>query len=292
MKPNNFFTEISALKPLLKTRRGGNSVYLFIAREAPSLFEEVARLREVTYRDRGGGTGREIDEDDFDHRENPYRQVVIWNEKYREIVGAFRYGLGRDGDFSTQSLYDFSKTFMRDIHPKAMDIGRMFIQPAYQLKGKRVEGVFSLDNLWDGLGAVISIETKIEYLLGRVVSFKDDEFTGQMIADFFAISFHSDSPSLMFAKKPHFADIIYGNLFKKHSIKQNYKTLLKQIRKNEHIITPLILAYLQVAKTLQYMGSTIDEELNVLQSCIMIKREDICSQFKKRYFIFSENSLN
>ena len=144
--------ELAELRPFRQTRRGGNLIYRFKAVEAPTVFKEIARLREVTYRANGGGTGKAEDVDAFDLRENAYRQIIVWNEEQREIIGGFRYGLGKEGDFATEGLYTFSPRYLKDFHPHTMDLGRMFIQPAYQVGGENNKGLFSLDNIWDGLG--------------------------------------------------------------------------------------------------------------------------------------------
>ena len=276
--------ELLNLKPVRRTRRGNNLIYIFKAFEAPHLFREVARFREMTYRDRGGGTGKALDEDDYDLRKNPYHQVIIWNEQFEEIVGGFRYGLGEEGNFATENLYFFSKDYLTHNHHHTLDIGRMFIQSKYQFQGSGTEGVFSLDNIWDGFGAVLSTHSEIKFLLGRIVSFRSEASIEQMIADFFVMSFFTEE-KILSPKKSLFSKVINKELFELGHASYNYKVLIKEAKKKGVLITPLIFAYMNVAKTLNYMGTVLDSDLNVLESCIMVKSADIYPYFKKRYFL-------
>lgn len=276
--------EIKQLSPLRKTRRGGNILYRFTAKEAGLLFDEVARLRELTYRVNKGGTHKSRDEDAFDKRDFPYNQVIIWNEKDKEIVGGFRYALGGWGGFATETLYTCSPKYLKEHHTLTMDIGRMFICPKYQAISDSTKGIFSLDNLWDGLGAVLSLHKDIQYLLGRVVSFKTSLAIEQLICDFFAISFPIESQSLLFPKEVYCPKVKNQNLFKLGQSKHNYKVLLQEVRQKGGVITPLIFAYMNVTSHLYYMGSSFDKKLNVIESCIMVNVKDIYPQFIKRHF--------
>ena len=281
--------DLAKLKPIRQTRRGGNLVYVFRAIQVPNLFKEVARLREVTYRFRGGGTGKSLDEDDYDWRKNPYHQVIIWSESETDIIGGFRYGLGKEGHFATQDWYVFSEDFLSNYFPFTLDIGRMFIQPKYQSLNS-MDGIFSLDNIWDGLGAVLSKHLDIKFLLGRIVSFRSETAMEQMIADFFIKSFTLDEEKkFIFPQKNLFFKVTNETLFKTGEAKYNYKMLIKQANKKGVLITPLIFAYMNVAKTLNYMGTVLDVDLNVLESCIFVRVVDIYPHFKRRHFLIEKN---
>jgi hypothetical protein len=73
-----------------KTNKGDNRIYDFSHDEAPNLMREVGRLRELTFRAAGGGTGKEMDIDEFDICEVPYRQLIVWNPIEKEILGGYR----------------------------------------------------------------------------------------------------------------------------------------------------------------------------------------------------------
>ena len=137
-------------------------------------------------------------------------------------------------------------------------------------------------------GAVLSEEPEIRFILGRVVSFRGEESVEQMIADFFARSFPlaaGESQPLLSPKTPHCDKVVHPELFVEGDSRQNYKTLLKLAKQKGTSLTPLIFAYMNVAKTLQYMGTALDEELGVLESCILVRVDDIYPQFKKRHYL-------
>ena len=75
-----------------KTNKGGNEIYTFDAHSAPNLMQEVGRIRELTFRSAGGGTGKETDIDEFDvDPQTPYQQLIVWDPQEQEIIGGYRY---------------------------------------------------------------------------------------------------------------------------------------------------------------------------------------------------------
>lgn len=83
--------ELTEEKFVRNTNNGKNLIYSVTYHNSPNLVREIARLREVTFRNAGGGTGKEMDIDTFDTRPNPYKQLVVWNPEYKEVVGGYRY---------------------------------------------------------------------------------------------------------------------------------------------------------------------------------------------------------
>ncbi len=82
-----------------KTNKAENEIYIFRGYSKPNLMNEVARLREVSFRAAGGGTGKPSDQDDYDLKKNGYQQLIVWNPVDKAIVGGYRlYGEGsREG---------------------------------------------------------------------------------------------------------------------------------------------------------------------------------------------------
>ena len=110
---------------------------------------------------------------------SPYKQIIVWNPTDKEIVGGYRYikckdaGIDANGvvQLATTELFTFSKTFVSDYLPKTIELGRSFVQPKYQPSSENRKGLFSLDNIWDGLGAVIVDNSDIHYLFGKVTMY-------------------------------------------------------------------------------------------------------------------------
>ena len=149
---------------LLGETRDGNRIYLLDYSHDSAVINEIGRLREVAFRKVGEGTGRKRDLDKFDCH---YRHLVLWDRENLEIAGAYRLGEGRkiieqqgESGFYTSTLYDF-KPALKPYLEQCVELGRSFVAPSYW-------GKASLDYLWQGLGAYLSRQTDIRYVLGPV----------------------------------------------------------------------------------------------------------------------------
>src|SRR5690348_3488720 len=122
------------------TNYGNNEIYIINHFNSPNVMNEIGRLREVTFRQAGGGTGKEIDIDSYDISKTPYEQLVVWNPEDKEIVGGYRYircgEVGKDEkgllELATVELFDFSEKFKKDYLPYTIELGRSYVQPMYQ----------------------------------------------------------------------------------------------------------------------------------------------------------------
>src|SRR5688572_7627853 len=83
--------ELSKERFVRDANNGGNQIYIITHHDSPNVMKEIGRLREVTFRAAGGGTGKPIDIDEFDIADAPYRQLIVWNPEDQEIVGGYRY---------------------------------------------------------------------------------------------------------------------------------------------------------------------------------------------------------
>src|SRR5690606_229661 len=113
------------------TNNGDNLVYLVNHHNAPHVVQEIGRLREMTFRAAGGGTGMEVDLDDNDTCENCYDQLITWNPEDEEIVAGYRVikcknAINPDGsiNLSTTHLFDFSEKFIKEFIPYTLELGR------------------------------------------------------------------------------------------------------------------------------------------------------------------------
>jgi len=148
----------------LGATRDGKIIYLADYRPDSELLEEIGRLRELTFRKVGEGTGRRRDLDRYDQH---YRHLVLWDEQALEVVGAYRIGEvariraaeGLDGLY-TASLFRLGPGFL-PYTDHALELGRSFVQPAYW-------GSRALDYLWQGLGAYLRSRPEVRYLFGPV----------------------------------------------------------------------------------------------------------------------------
>lgn len=157
-------------------------VFCATAGEIPNILREIGRLREVTFRAVGEGTGQSLDLDAFD---DYYRHLFIWNPQEQEIIGAYRLGLsdeilpalGKPG-FYTSSLFRYSGQFLRSISP-AIELGRSFIRQEYQ------RSFSPLMLLWKGIGQFVVRHPHYSRLFGPVSISNDyHSLSQQLLVDF------------------------------------------------------------------------------------------------------------
>ncbi|MEW6217997.1 MAG: lysophospholipid acyltransferase family protein [Thermodesulfobacteriota bacterium] len=159
---------------------GALSVHMAIAGQIPAILQEIGRLRELTFRANGEGTGRALDLDRFD---DCYRHLFLWNSSRQEIAGAYRMGLvdeilparGVDGLY-TSTLFRFRPGLFDRLGP-ALEMGRSFVRPEYQ----RSFGPLLL--LWKGIGQFIVRHPRYRILFGPVsITRRYQDLSRQLIA--------------------------------------------------------------------------------------------------------------
>jgi putative hemolysin len=159
------------------------SVYHAKAREIPDLLQEVGRLREITFRAVGEGTGNRADLDRFDHH---YTHLLLWSKSNRELVGGYRIGLTTEilpqmgvPGFYTSTLFRFDPRLFDKLGP-ALELGRSFIRPEYQKQ------YAPLLTLWKGIGRYLALHPQFAVLFGAVsVSNGYSRWSRELIFRFF-----------------------------------------------------------------------------------------------------------
>ena len=173
-------SELTADRFIRTSNNGSNKLYIINFHNAPNTLREIGRLREATFREAGGGTGLDCDLDEFDTSAKCYEQLIVWNPEEKEIVGGYRFiccgeaGKDENGRYllATSELFNFSDQFIKDYMPYTIELGRSFVQPKYQPRPENRKGLFSLDNLWDGLGAIHVDNPHIRYFFGKVTMYR------------------------------------------------------------------------------------------------------------------------
>ena len=191
--------ELTADKFHRKTNKAENEIYILTYHDSPNIMREIGRLRELTFRTAGGGIGEEVDIDEYDTRkEHPYKQLIVWDPSRREILGGYRYihcaGLPRDENgevqLATTHHFHFSDEFIEDYLPYVIELGRSFVQPDYQSSKAGAKALFALDNLWDGLGALMIDYPDIRYYFGKVTMYPQyNQSARNLILHFLAPTF-------------------------------------------------------------------------------------------------------
>lgn len=278
------------------TNNGNNEVYLVNYHTAPNIMREIGRLREVTFRAAGGGTGQALDIDENDTCKHNYDQLIAWNPDDEEIIAGYRTircdkAVDDEGNIhlSTSHYFNFSDEFNKNYLPYTLELGRSWVQPKYQPSIDNRKGLFSLDNLWDGLGALVVINSDIKYLFGKVTMYPHFNQEARDLLIYFMETYFPDSKKLV---KPfdhlyigYKTDISkYKGVFDGHSYKEGYKILNKYIRELGENIPPLINTYMNLSPTMMTFGTALNDEFGeVEETGILITLEDIYLPKKERH---------
>lgn len=287
--------ELTEEKFVRNTNNGKNLIYSVTYHNSPNLVREIARLREVTFRNAGGGTGKEMDIDTFDTRPNPYKQLVVWNPEYKEVVGGYRYMRCGDADrdqngnlqLATSGLFDLSAKFVNEILPVTIELGRSFVQPNFQPTAGNRKGLFSLDNIWDGLGAITVDNPDIKYFYGKVTMYRHFNVQARDMILYFLKKYFPDPDNLLRPKQPLpiTTDVNYlESLFKGLDYKEGYKVLKHEVGElNEHI-PPLVNTYMNLSPTMKSFGTALNSTFGeVEETGILVTIADIYESKKERH---------
>lgn len=280
---------------LRKTNNAGNEIYIVTANNAPHTVREIGRLRELSFRSAGGGTGKELDLDDYDFAEVPYNQLIVWDPVAQEIVGGYRYmccwevSKQEDGTpmVATAALFHFSKKFIDEYLPYTIELGRSFVQPDYQPSRDNRKSIYSLDNLWDGLGGLVVDHARLKYFLGKVTMFKDFDPYARDLILYFMQRFFPDKDDLLRPHQPLGIHTPHEQLEKEFvsgSFEENYRILSQKVRERKENIPPLFNSYMGLSPTMKTFGTALNEGFgNVEETGIMITVPDIYDSKSKRH---------
>ena len=287
--------ELNADRFVRFTNFGKNELYVIDSNNSPNVMREIGRLREVTFRDASGGTGKEMDIDAFDLGKNPFQQLLVWNPEEQEIVGGYRFINGnkliidKDGNVKTPTskLFCYSKKFINEYLPFTIELGRSFVQPLYQPTKTIRKGMYSLDNLWDGLGAIAKANPDIKYLFGKITMYRSSDLLAREAIMYFLERFFPDPDSLVYPHKPvkiTTDEKVFQNIFSGNTYDKNYKFLQQYVRSRGETIPPLVNAYMNLSSTMKTFGTSVNEGFgDVEESGIMITISDIYPEKKDRH---------
>lgn len=289
--------ELSPDRLLCNTNKGGNMIYVVDAFNAPNTMREIGRLREIAFRDAGGGTGLDCDIDEFDTMKPiPCRQMIVWNPDTREIIGGYRFILGEDivmqdgrPRIATSHMFNFSEKFLKEFLPFTIELGRSFVVVNYQSTRDRHDSIYALDNLWDGLGAIVSRYPQIKYLFGKVTMYPEyNRQCRDMILGFMHKHFPDPDrlvwPINQLPTKANDPEI--QSLYTGQSYKEDFRILNKFIRGMGAKIPPLVNAYMALSPTMRMFGTAINTEFgDVEESGIFLTISEIFADKKDRHMI-------
>jgi hypothetical protein len=287
--------ELTPAKKLRDTNKSRNEIYVINPHDSPNVMREVARLREVTFRDAGGGSGLEMDIDEFDTMENPYQQLIVWDPEAEKILGGYRYILGSDIKLdekgqpvlATSHMFHFSEKFIKEYLPYTIELGRSFVTPEYQSSKAGTKALFALDNLWDGLGALIVKCTNMKYFFGKMTMYPEYNRQARDLIQHFLFKHFEDKDKLVVPMDPLVIETPLEELEKvlhEKDFKDDYKLLNAAVRSYGVNIPPLVNSYMSLSPTMKMFGGGINHEFSEAEeTCILVTFDDIYDAKKARH---------
>ncbi|RGN47056.1 MULTISPECIES: GNAT family N-acetyltransferase [unclassified Bacteroides] len=288
-------SELTEDKRLRFTNKSNNEIYIITHQDSPNVMREIGRLREIAFRAAGGGTGLPLDIDEYDTMENPYKQLIVWNPEAEEILGGYRYLLGTDVQFdekgkpilATSHMFNFSDKFIKEYLPTTIELGRSFVTLEYQSTRAGSKGLFALDNLWDGLGALTVVMPNVKYFFGKVTMYPSYNRKGRDMILHFLNKHFEDKDGLITPMKPLELEThpeTLARLFNKDTFKEDYKILNSEIRKLGYNIPPLVNAYMSLSPTMRMFGTAINYGFgDVEETGILIAVDEILEDKRIRH---------
>lgn len=288
-------SELTPERRLRFTNKSHNEIYIVTAHNAPNVMQEIGRLREIAFRAGGGGTGKSVDIDEYDIMPNPYKQLVVWNPEAEEILGGYRYLFGDEVEFdevgkpvlATAHMFDFSEKFLKEYLPNTVELGRSFVTLEYQSSRAGAKGLFALDNLWDGLGALTVINPKMKYYFGKMTMYPSYHRQGRDMILYFLNKHFADPDKLITPIKPLQLETdpaMLKELFRCESFKEDYRILNTEVRKLGYNIPPLVNAYMGLSPTMRMFGTAVNYGFgDVEETGILIAVDEILEEKRLRH---------
>lgn len=288
-------SELTPERQLRMTNKSNNEIYVITAHNSPNVMKEIGRLREIAFREAGGGTGKSMDIDEFDTMDNCYKQLIVWNPEAEEIIGGYRYLLGTDVELdengqpilATGHMFHFSDKFMKDYMPQTIELGRSFVSLEYQSSKMGSKSLFALDNLWDGLGALTVVMPNVKYFFGKMTMYPSYVRKGRDMILYFLKKHFNDPDNLIIPMKPlkiETDEKELEQLFCEESFKDDYRILNREVRKMGYNIPPLVNAYMGLSPTMKMFGTAINYGFgDVEETGILIAVDEILEEKRIRH---------
>jgi hypothetical protein len=288
-------SELTPERQLRMTNKSNNEIYIITAHNAPNVMREIGRLREIAFREAGGGTGKDCDIDEFDTCDNCYKQLIVWNPEQKEIIGGYRYILGSDWQLddkgqpilATSHMFHFSQRFLDEYMPYTIELGRSFVSLPYQSSRMGAKSLFALDNLWDGLGALTVIKPNVKYFFGKMTMYPSYIRKGRDMILYFLKKYFDDKENLILPMKPlkiESDEAELERLFCGSNFNEDYRILNREIRALGYNIPPLVNAYMSLSPTMKLFGTAINYGFgDVEETGILIAIDEIWDQKRVRH---------
>lgn len=292
---------------LRDTNHAGNKLYIVDNQCAPNVLREIGRLREIAFREGGGGTGKEVDLDAFDlDAAFKYKQLVLWDPDAECIIGGYRYVLCNEVMYDrfgqpimpSAHLFRFTQRFLRNGFLRTIELSRSFIRPEYQSSEQGMKSLYALDNLFDGLGGLIMLyKGRMDYFFGKMTIYPSFPEKGLgLLLYFLRKHFGSWEAELqerldrmVIPKNPVKIRMSkeYGEILTEDDFAADYKILKREIQQMGVNIPPLVNTYMNMSPTMKSFGAGINDEFgDVIEAGILIKFDEMHPDKARRHLNF------
>ena len=287
--------ELIPERRLRTTNKAGNELYIVTYQQAPNVVREIGRLREIAFRAAGGGTGLALDLDEFDTCDHPYYQLIVWCPEDEQILGGYRFLPGREIEYAedgqpklaTGHMFKFSDQFIKDYMVDTVELGRSFVTLEYQSTRTSTKGLFALDNLWDGLGALTIVIPNLKYFFGKMTMYPSFNREARDMILYFLNKHFNDPDRLVYPTDPLQLDTDPAELeklFTEETFREDYKILNTEVRKTGFNIPPLVNAYMGLSPTMRVFGTAVNHEFGeVEETGILIAIDEILEEKRVRH---------
>ena len=289
--------ELTKSKKLEDTNKGHNELYIVTWHDSPNVVTEIGRLRELTFREAGGSTGNSIDLDEYDKMEKPYKQLIVWDPDNEAIVGGYRFFYGSDATFDEKGQpvmasahqFRFSQKFIDEYLPHVLELGRNFVAPAYQSSKDGAKSIFAMDNLWDGLVAIIMKNPNLLYYFGKITVYPSyDHITRNLIYHFLWKHFGDknelvrpwDDQTLLPDSDPDLMNLVLNQ----DDLAEDYKLLKMAARMRGVNVPPNVTAYISITPQMLMFGTAVNRLMhNIEDTGVLIPFDAIYHEKKRRH---------
>lgn len=282
---------------LRKTNFGNKEIYITTAHLSPNIMKEIGRLRELSFALDGGGTGNPCDIDEFDTLPEPncFKQLFVWSPEDEEIVGGYRFIHGsnmmirENGTFATPTaeLFHYTDEFINNYLPYTVELGRAFVQPEFQPSNNLRKGMYSLDNLWDGLGGIALEIPETRYFFGKITMYSQMNRQAKDLILYFYKKHFPDRDGLVWPFESLEILSDYNELvklFNGRNYKEDYQILLRAVRSLGCTVPAMINAYMHLSPTMRSFGTAKNHEFGETdETGILVTLRDIVPDKRSRY---------
>jgi len=273
---------------LLGKTTDGKSIIVYESEIENCVIKEIGRLREISFRHVGEGSGKKRDIDGYDFY---YKHLIIWDDEALEIAGAYRLGVCKDiiDDFDIDGLYTctlfkFDKKFEPYLE-RGMELGRSFVQPKYWNSR-------ALDYLWQGIGAYVKSRPDIQYLFGAVSLSNTFNQKAQGLMTHFYQQYFPAKEDMVTHRDPYYSSKWVQehceNVFRGDDYKSDMRTLKSELGFMGYTVPTLFKQYAELCEEggVQFLDFGYDKDFNHCIDGFIVTDLNMLKEAKrKRYFM-------